>query len=244
MIGFFEIPFLSAKWENVVVVNFEVDPSVLKQYIPKGTELSPYDETHFVSLVGFLFKNTKFLNVFPIIPFQTFEEINLRFYIKRNLSNEVRQAVCFIKEIVPYEIITLTARNLYNENYCTYPTKHTWDIKDENEKTFVYSFEYNSKWNEIKAVTEGKLKRLKENSFESYILEHYWGYSSQKDGSTKEYKVYHPSWKYWDVKSYNLDIDFELVYGTTFSTFLSKKPHSVFVAEGSKIFVSKGKRIA
>ncbi|MFE8435874.1 DUF2071 domain-containing protein [Tenacibaculum sp. ZH3_bin.2] len=31
--------FLKAEWRKLVMVNYEVNPEVLKEYIPKGTKL-------------------------------------------------------------------------------------------------------------------------------------------------------------------------------------------------------------
>ena len=74
--------FLRASWENLVLVNYIIEPKVLSPYIPKGTELDLWNGKCYVSLVGFLFKNTKLLGL--KIPFHVnFEGVNLRFYVKR-----------------------------------------------------------------------------------------------------------------------------------------------------------------
>ena len=74
--------FLRAKWLNLIMVNYEIDPAILKPHIPAYTELDTYNGVHYVSLVGFLFKDTKLKGI-PVPFHRTFEEINLRFYVRQ-----------------------------------------------------------------------------------------------------------------------------------------------------------------
>ena len=92
--------FLTAEWRDLLMINYEVDPSVLKDRVPLGTELDLEDGRCYVSLVGFMFLKTRVLG-FPIPFHRNFEEINLRFYVKRELPDETRRGVVFIKELVP-----------------------------------------------------------------------------------------------------------------------------------------------
>ena len=55
--------FLRASWENLVLANYIIEPNILSPYIPKGTELDFWNGKCYVSLVGFLFKNTKLLGL-------------------------------------------------------------------------------------------------------------------------------------------------------------------------------------
>jgi len=83
-----------------------------------------------------------------------------------------------------------------------------------------------------------------EGSEEEFITQHYWGYSSQKDGGTVEYRVEHPSWRVWQAQSCRLECDVENFYGRQFTNALNAQPSSAFLAEGSEITVYKGRRIA
>src|SRR5579859_1008263 len=108
--------FLSAEWRDLLMLNYEVDPACVQQYVPAGTELDSFAGKTYVSLVGFRFCRTKLLGVLPIPFHSEFEEINLRFYVKRRDINEIRRGVVFIAEIVPKQAIALTARWFYGEN--------------------------------------------------------------------------------------------------------------------------------
>ena len=96
--------FLSARWENLIMANYAVDPGILKPYLPHGVELDFYNNKTYVSLVGFMFKQTSLFNI-PIPFIGTFEEINLRFYVKRVEGDSIKRGVVFINETVPYKIV-------------------------------------------------------------------------------------------------------------------------------------------
>ena len=41
------------------MLNYEIDPAVLAPFLPAGTELDFWNDKTFVSVVGFLFLNTR-----------------------------------------------------------------------------------------------------------------------------------------------------------------------------------------
>jgi uncharacterized protein YqjF (DUF2071 family) len=231
--------FLKAEWRKLVMANYEIDPDILSSYIPYGTELDLYQGKCFISLVGFMFLNTKLLGL--TIPFHTtFEEINLRFYVKRKEQGEWKRGVVFIKEIVPKVALTLIANSVYRENYETLKMDHSWS-EYENEKVIEYRFLKNKTWQSIKVYTELIAKEIEPNSETEFITEHYWGYARVNDKQTNEYEVIHPKWQHYPVTKYEVDVDYETVYGSIFAFLNTIKPNSVLLAEGSEISV-EGKR--
>ena len=62
--------FLSAEWRNLVMLNYEVDPAILKKRAPRGTEVDSFQGKTFLSLVGFQFLHTKLFGVLTV-PFHT-----------------------------------------------------------------------------------------------------------------------------------------------------------------------------
>lgn len=92
--------FLTAHWIHLAMLNYEVDPSVLAKLVPVGTDLDTFDGRTFVSMVGFQFLNTRVLGI-PVPFHRDFDEVNLRFYVRRTAEDEVQRGVVFVKEIVP-----------------------------------------------------------------------------------------------------------------------------------------------
>ena len=233
--------FLQAEWRNLLMANYSVDPKVLSEYIPRHTELDDFNGVYYVSLVGFLFKNTKVMGL--SIPFhRTFEEVNLRFYVRYKEGNSWKRGVVFIKELVPRQMITLVANKIYGENYATHRMKHLWENKGENIH-ISYQWKIGTEWNYLKAIAESEAKYIINGSEEEFITEHYWGYTFINKASTGVYKVAHPQWKIHAVESYDIHCSMEKLYGRPFKEALSQQPRSVFLAEGSPIQVMKGLRI-
>jgi uncharacterized protein len=227
--------FLNANWENIIMANYAVDEEVLQPFLPKGLDLDLYNGKAYVSLVGFMFKDTKIFKV-PIPYFGTFEEVNLRFYVKRKNTEIEKRGVVFINETIPYKIVAWMANKLYKEHYTTIPTKH---IINENadSKQVEYYWKINKEWNSIKVNATLTNEQILENSFEDYIFEHYFGYTKIDETTTEEYAISHPSWKINAIKNYDISCDFEAMYGKSFAGLVSTKPDSVFIAEGSSVSV-------
>lgn len=233
--------FLKAAWNNLVMANYEVDPTILAPYLPKHTELDLFEGKCYVSLVAFMFNNTKVLGM--KIPFHVnFEEVNLRFYVKHNANGEIRRGVVFIKEIVSKPAISFVANTLYNENYETMKTAYYYSSEDENKRhTYLWGKD-KSNLNSISFLTSDNKLPLQKGSKEEFITEHYWGYAGNEKEAT-EYEVQHPSWNIMEYKSHTIDCDFGEVYGAEWAFLNNQKPSSVFMAEGSDIVVCKGKTI-
>src|SRR5205085_8441030 len=110
--------FLTARWENLIIITYKIDPALLIPHIPSGLEPDTIDGSAFVSLAAFNFADTKVKGI--KVPFNVnFPEINLRFYVK----NKDKRGVVFIREFVPKIFIPLVANTFYNENYRCIPMK-------------------------------------------------------------------------------------------------------------------------
>ena len=237
--------FLTAEWRNLAMINYEIDPAILQPLVPHGTELDSWQGKTFVSEVGFMFLNTRVAGM--AIPFhRNFEEINLRFYVRRKAEDGWRRGVVFVKEIVPRLAIATVARVVYNENYVARRMWHGTDLSEASfTKTGVVEYGWMEKTgrNFLRVRATGKAQPLVAGSEEEFITEHYWGYAAQRDGGTVEYQVEHPSWNVWQVSEAEFSCDIERVYGAQFAEALRGKPSSAFVADGSPIIVRKGVRL-
>jgi len=233
--------FLTAEWRKLAIANYIIDKKILEKYVPIGTEIDLWKGNCYVSVVGFMFVNTKLLGI--RIPFHThFEEVNLRFYVKRFVNGKWRRGVVFIKEIVPKPALTFVANTVYDENYETLPMKHTWQV-GENSRTVRYRWKKSGHWNSISIEASIDHYPIESNSELEFITEHYWGCAKVNHRKSNEYEVIHPRWEVYKVKDYDIDIDFGTVYGQEFESLKSTNPISVMLAEGSEITVENKKTI-
>ena len=231
-------PFLTAEWRSLAMLNYEIDPAVIAPFVPKGTELDSWNGRTFVSVVGFLFLETRIRGL--RIPFHgRFEEVNLRLYVRRRAEDGWRRAVVFVKELVPRAAIAWVARTLYNENYCAVPMGHTFS----EGGGVTYWWKSGSVRGALELVARGEPAMVREGTQEEFITEHYWGYAKQPDGGTLEYRVEHPRWMVRPADRAGLSCDVAKLYGAAFVEALSGPPASAFLAEGSPVSVYAGRRL-
>jgi uncharacterized protein YqjF (DUF2071 family) len=234
--------FLTAEWRYLAMLNYEIDPALLVPMVPAGTELDSWNGKTFLSLVGFLFRDTR-ISGFPIPFHRHFEEVNLRFYVSRKTNDSWRRGVVFIKEIVPKRAVAFVARTFYNENYITLPMRHRIERNGEEIKSISYNWRYDRQEFFLRVATRGEPQPLVDGSLQEFVTEHYWGYATQRDGSTKEYRVEHPRWNVWETDASEFHCDVAGLYGNEFCKFLDCPPSSAFLADGSPVKVYKGAKL-
>ena len=235
--------FLTAEWQYLAMLNYEVDAGMLLPFVPAGTELDRWKGKVFASLVGFRFLKTKLLGFLPTPMHSNFEEVNLRFYVRRQAGSEVRRGVVFVRELVPRRAIAFVARTFYKENYVALPMAHEICSAGDNRLRVAYRWRSENCWSEMNLETDGDSELPGEGSIAQFITEHYWGYAAQPGGGSVEYRVTHPSWKVWQARRSAFEGGAERLYGERFAAMLRGEPQSAFLAEGSAVSVMWGRRL-
>jgi uncharacterized protein YqjF (DUF2071 family) len=234
-------PFLTANWRYLAMLNFCVDPKIVAPLAPPGTEIDFENGETFLSVVGFLFLDTRLLGL-PIPLHRDFEEVNLRFYVRKKSGDTWRCGVVFVRELVPRRAIATVARVFYGENYVAVPMKHEIDHAD-SKLSVRYSWRRGRKWESLKMSATGEAQTIPAGSHAEFITEHYWGYSCFRGGCS-EYRVEHSRWKIWNTEHFEFSADVAALYGEQFVEPLSAAPRSVFIADGSAIQVLLREQLA
>jgi uncharacterized protein YqjF (DUF2071 family) len=230
--------FLTAEWRDLLILNYEVDPSLLTPSLPRGTELDLWQGSALVSLVGFRFLGTR-VRGFAFPGHRDFEELNLRFYVTRHTpAGEVRRGVVFLREFVPRPLIAWVARNLYGEPYRALPMRHR-----HSSRELAYEVRERGRWGEMAAVPTGDWTLATDRPDFAFITEHYWGYTRRSAERTDEYEVRHPVWRVRTTAEVRVTLDIEGLYGRAWLPALSRSPLSAFIAEGSPVEVRSGSTI-
>jgi uncharacterized protein YqjF (DUF2071 family) len=235
--------FLTAEWRKLIMAQYAVKPKLLMPYLPKGLELDLYEGRCYVSLVAFLFDRVRVKRL-PI-PFHTrFEEINLRFYVRRREPDgSIKRGVVFIREFVPRRAIAYVARRFYEEPYTAIPTNHRIQLSPES-LTVGYGWDLEGCSHSIAVEASPAPTEILPGSEEDFITEHYWGYTRRSDGSTSAYQVEHPHWQTYKPRSYEIALNFGLLYGPSFAFLTDQWVSSVLLAEGSAVSVHSGSRLS
>jgi hypothetical protein len=213
--------------------------------VPAGTVLDSWEGRTFVSLVGFRFLDTRVLGL-PVPFHRHFDEVNLRFYVRREHPDGPRRGVVFVKEIVPRRAIAWLARTLYGENYIALPMRHDVEmphVEAPGPGHAAYEWRFRGRWQRLAATVDGPAAPAAPGSQEEFITEHYWGYARRRGDTTVEYQVEHPRWRVWRATAAELRCDVAALYGPEFAEALSREPSSAFVADGSMVTVRRGARL-
>ena len=233
--------FLTAEWRKLIMANYVVGEEVFEPYLPVGTELDRYQGRCYVSLVGFLFQDTRLKSI-PVPLHRTFEEVNLRFYVQHTQSTgERRRGVVFISELVPRFALTLFANMIYGENYASVPMRHQWG-EDGKQRSVRYQWRHKSRWNELQVRAALRPQPIEADSAEEFFTEHYWGYT-KRGNWVSEYEVLHPRWEIYPVSQQFIKVDFGHLYGRRFASLSDREPESILLAEGSPVEVRAGQRV-
>jgi uncharacterized protein len=229
--------FLTAEWKNLLMLNYAVEPDLLRPFVPAGTELDTHDGMTYTSLIGFEFNKTRLLGR-PVPFHQSFEEVNLRFYVRRGS----RRGVVFIRELVPKVAVTAIARFAYGENYSCVPMSHRLE-SNAGRLSAEYSWGSDTARCTISATTSRTPYLPSQGSLSEFITEHYWGYAI-RNGRTVEYQVDHPQWQVREADTAQFSGDGSRFYGSDFGRLLERPPDSAFLAEGSAVTVFRGTPIS
>jgi uncharacterized protein len=225
---------LTADFRYLIFLNYRVERELLASRVPHGVELDLLNGHSYISLVAFLFENLQVQGI-PAPFHQKFEEVNLRFYVKQKGSSVEKHGVVFIREIVPKTLMAAAARFIFNEKYICLPMEHELTAGE------VYSMEY--RWNTetqknfVRAAFKNEWAEPEKNSSEYWLMKRPHGFTATRDGKTQEITMEHPDWRITPLLDVLCEFDIPGGFGTEFVPYLTLKPASVFIAEGSHIEV-------
>jgi uncharacterized protein len=231
---------ITCAWRDVLITTWAVDAALLEPYRPAGTTLDMWNGHGLLSIVGMRFLDLQVAGV--AMPFhQDFEQINFRFYVRRD-TEEDRRGVVFLKQIVPSSSMALIATLLYNESFLTTATRY--DITRAAQGWTLYEWMVAGRWNRVSAIRRGEPIMPGSDTIETFIKDRPWAYTRQADGSTVEFEAQHPVWPIYSTHEMLLDCDVVPLIGAPFVPVLSAQPLSTFVATGSDVTLHPGRSIS
>jgi uncharacterized protein len=238
-----ERPFLTARWTELLLLNFSVAVDAIAQLTPPGTEPDLWEGQAYISVVGFQFRDTRVRGC--AWPRHThFPEINLRYYVRRTVGSEVRRGVVFVREIVPRHAVALVANRLFHENYLCRAMRS--EISNDR---IAYSWRQcrsspsATSWNTLAARVAAPFYLPPPNSFEEFIVQHYWGYNRGRDGITREYRVAHDPWRVAPAVDVTWDCHVAATYNTPLAQYLMSPPASALVADGANVQLFSSRKL-
>lgn len=238
-------PFLTAAWRSLAMINFSVEPELLSEYVPPGTQLDDHDGRVLLSVVGFLFQDARLFGVrLPL--YQSFPEMNLRFYVRRTVEGRLRRGVVFIKEVVPRRAVAFVARRVFGENFARLPMWHRARPlgPDETRPLSEYAWCLDGTWGRLRVRGAERGSTPPPESEEAFVVNHFWAYTGRPGKKCREYFVAHRRWRIWPAAEASLEGNLAALYGQRLAAALRGQPSSALVADGSVVAVYPGKPLA
>ena len=231
---------MQAEWSEIVAINFQIDPAILEPRVPKGLELDFYKDETYVSLVAMFLKNVK-MRGFPMPISRGFEELNLRFYVKRKHGPRYVRGSCFIKDYVPNAFGSWILTNLFKTSFARLKIKRSCSGFDNNlDETVVpqahYMWKVGEAENKIKIKARARMKKSGPDTKVGFILDHNHLFSVRQS-KIYEYRVQRSPWSVWDAAQASFECDTARLFGEEFVKTLSRRPSSVFIADGSPVTI-------
>jgi uncharacterized protein len=243
-----ERPFMTAQWTELVMLNFKVPVELIARIAPSGTEPDLFDGEAYLSVVGFMFRDARMFGL-RMPGHSRFEEVNLRYYVRREVDGCVRRGVVFVQEIAPRPIVAAVARWIYNESYVTLPMCNDCKLADQSLAAGDrVEFEWRTggrracRWNRMGARAAAAPQLPAAGSLAEFVVEHYWAYVRGRDGSTWEYRVAHRPWRIAPASEVVWDCDLAATYNTPLAKYLVGPPVMGMIADGSPVQVFRGRR--
>ena len=242
-------PFMTASWTELLMLSFEVPPDAIARIAPPGTLPDLHAGVAYASIVGFRFQDSRIWGV-PIPGHKQFDEVNLRYYVRRNIGGVVRRGVVFAQEIVPRRAVAAVANWLYNESYVVRPVRHEirmtgrkFSAGDQLEYRWQSVATTGRPWHRIGARAKAPSALPAPGSVEEFIVEHYWGYGRYRDGSTVEYFVAHDPWRVAPANDVVWTSEIAAEFDSPLAEFLAAPPSNALLADGSSVQVFSGRRL-
>jgi uncharacterized protein len=224
-------PFLTARWTDLALFTYAVDPALLKHFIPPPLEPDLLNNRAFISLVAFRFLDTRVFGVrWP--GYCNFVELNLRCYVR----HAERRGVFFIRELVQPRLIAWIARAVYNEPYATCRMGCNVGTPDGG-LTVDYHLRLRRREHRLSIIAAGPPFLPAADSREHFFKEHRFGFGRDRRGRAVTYEVLHPPWRVYTPREWQVRIDWNLLYGPKWSFLQDAEPHHVMLAEGSTVAV-------
>ena len=246
-----ERPFLTAQWTELLALNFEVPADVVARIAPPGTEPDLFEGRAYASIVGFTFRDARLYGLRPP-GHARFEEVNLRCYVCRRVDGRLRRGVVFVREIANRPAVAAVARWVYHESYVTRSmrsdTRQASDALAASDRVgyaWRNSWWRRGPWNRIAGLVSRPLALAEPGSLTEFLVDHYWAYTHERNGTTAEYRVAHRPWRVAPAEEILWDCDLAATYphASGLAEHLAAQPVLAFVADGSPVQVFRGRKV-
>lgn len=229
-------PNFTARFSEMVLINFEVDAGLLKKIVPRGLEPDLYQGSGHVSLVA---KTIRGLKCFGFPLSRDFASVSLQLYVREPSDDGYGYGTFFLRHYVQRSVAAWMMSKLTNSDVLQMPMKmHNSNLPRNRPPDIEYQWKVRERWNDIRIRGRSRIKEVRKDSKIEFILRHADRYSVNEKGVWRS-KLQTPGWVIWDVAQAKFDCDVERLFGSEFVKPMSGQPASVFLSRGNEVGISK-----
>ena len=239
--------FLAANWQNILILSWPVDASLLLPHLPPGLNIDGFDGNAYISAVGLTVANSRIAGI-PAGP-RRYPQVNCRFYVRRTLPDgDQRLGVVFIRQLVPHRAIALTARLIYREpfQYAPMPDAAGAPASDQHCR-IAYGWRINGQTAGFWAnCPPSPAQYAAPDSLSEFLTARYWGYNGATDGSRlREYRVRREPWLLQTATICGFEGNLNILSATNpLAAAMSNSPASALIAAGGPTQIGWPRRCA
>ncbi|MBB4804871.1 uncharacterized protein YqjF (DUF2071 family) [Chryseobacterium defluvii] len=225
--------FMTCNWENLIYLNFHMDPELLAPFLPKDTEPDLLNGKAVISIVCFEFSNARLFG-FKIPFHQYFPEINIRTYVKKKDNGNIK-GIYFLSEMVPKFMTYFTGKFIYGEPFSLRKLKIS-----KTEKDLKYFIKDSGCEMEIEAGKKNMHSDRELTEEEEFVIERSLAFCGKASQNARMYEVKHQKWNLVESSNFNFTIKkIRHISSDIQNVLLDKKPESIFMTDGSGVEVYK-----
>lgn len=225
----------NARFSEMVLIDFEVAPRVLRKFLPRGLEADLYHGAAHLCLVAKKVQRLRKLGL-PISP--AFGSVSLQLYVKEPTPSGDRFGTLHLKHYVQHSLPAWILGKLTHDEVSVLPMKLTAKKQPrEQPPVLEYKWKIGDAWNHIRIRGRSRVKNLQSEKI-AYVFRHVDRYV-HNGGQLYRSELETPQWVIWDVAQAKFDCDVKRLFGPEFVESMSGRPASVFLSRGNEVSISK-----
>lgn len=229
-------PNFTARFSEMVLINFEVDARLMNKIVPKGLEPDIYQGAGHISVVAKTIRNLK-CHGFPLS--RSFGSVGLQLYVREPHRDGYRYGTFFLKHFVQRSVAAWVMSRFTQSEVTQMPMKvQTAKQPAKRPPDINYQLKVGDRWNDIRIRGRSRVKDIRKDSKIEFILRHADRYVVNDKGVWRS-ELQTPGWVIWDVAQAKFDCDVEQLFGSEFVKPMSRRPASVFLSRGNQVSLSK-----
>lgn len=239
---------LTIEWRHFIFLNYKVPSELLTPYVPKEAKVHLFEKDCYVSLVAQMCIAPRIWGV-PIKAVPMFEQISLRFYVRRVVDGEWRNGSVILKAMVARTDVAKWGERLMNHPYQVLPMRHSIHFEPDgriSRAVVEYQWSQLGQWCAVKLRSVGTPDSVETSPWIKYFAHRPWIYSINKKGETLERQIEQPYWYFWESESGVLEGNQDALaasFGKNWCEVFSSGPDSSFLVKGSPVILKYPRRL-